>query len=654
MPSRQPVLPAPLRFGRAIAIAVAAAFAALAVPGAAQVETERPPLVAGAKPVVIERVKVHSPSVEGNLEGNSAERDVIVVLPPSYRSDPTRRYPVVYALHGYFIGAEQWIKEIHVPQVVEGAFANGVPEMIVVLPDSKTLHLGSAYSSSPTTGDFENFVARDLVAYVDGHYRTIPRRESRGLVGHSMGGYGATRIGMKHADVFGALYVMSPGGLDARPIAVPEADAIAALHRIATREEGAAVEFPAQGLLAMSAAWSPNPNRSPLFLDLPFDAQGKPDEQVLRRWSANSPLAMLDQYVPGLRRYAAIAMDIGDQDRTADVEALHARLLEYGIENSLEIYQGTHTSRVAFRFQDHVLPFFGQHLSSAAPPPPSSPEVVGDRGSGPFPAVMEVDPTLSRHVIYRPADLSRFEGGKLGVYVWGNGACSDDAASVRNHLLEIASHGYLVIASGFVGEELARVQAARGTPRPGAPPAVPTTTQDLVDGLDWALAQNTLAGSKYRGKIDPAMVAASGFSCGGVQALGIATSDPRVKALIVQNSGLFPADGSPLLPGMDLPKSALANLTTPVLYIQGGPTDIAWNNGFDDFTRINHVPIALVGLPVGHGGTYFDPHGGAAAMIAVDWLEWRLRGDQSAARTFIGESCRICTTPGWTIDRKNF
>lgn len=654
MPSRPRVLPARLRLIRAITAALAGAVAALATPGAAQVETERPPVVAGAKPVVIERVKVHSPSVEGNLEGNSAERDVIVVLPPSYRSDPTRRYPVVYALHGYFIGAEQWIKEIHVPQVVEGAFASGVPEMIVVLPDSKTLHLGSVYSSSPTTGDFENFVARDLVAYVDGHYRTLPRRESRGLVGHSMGGYGATRIGMKHADVFGALYIMSPGGLEARPIAVPEAEAIAALHRIATRDEGAAVEFPARGLLAMSSAWSPNPKRPPLFLDLPFDAQGRPDEQVLRRWSANSPLAKLDQHVPDLRRYAAIALDIGNQDRTADVEALHARLLEYGIENSLEIYQGDHTNRLGFRFQDHVLPFFGQHLTAAAPPPPTSPEVAGDRGSGPYPAVVEVDPTLARHVIYRPADLGRFGRTKLGVYVWGNGGCSDDAGSVRNHLLEIASHGYLVIASGFVGEELARAQAARGTPRPGTPPAMPTTTQDLVDGLDWALAENGRAGSKYRGTIDPAMVAASGFSCGGVQALGIATSDPRVKALIVHNSGLFPADGTPLLPGMDLPKSALGKLTTPVLYVQGGPSDIAWNNGLDDYTRIDHVPIALVGLPVGHGGTYFDPHGGAAAMIAVDWLEWRLRGDEDAGRSFTGANCRICTVPGWTIERKGF
>src|SRR5688500_11357068 len=162
-PDGKPTRPAALAFRRAIAAALLTAFAAIASPLTAQVETDRPPLVAGAQPVVIERVKVFSPSVAGNLEGNPAERDVIVVLPPSYRANPARRYPVVYALHGYFIGAEQWIKEIHVPQVAEGAFAMGVPEMIVVLPDSKTLHLGSVYSTSVTTGDFESFVARDLV-----------------------------------------------------------------------------------------------------------------------------------------------------------------------------------------------------------------------------------------------------------------------------------------------------------------------------------------------------------------------------------------------------------------------------------------------------------------------------------------------------------
>ena len=190
--------------------------AALVLPAAlaasplhAQVQTEVPSPVAGAKPVGIERVKVHGASLAGNLEGNAADRDVLVFLPPSYATQKSRRYPVVYALHGYSIGAEQWSKEIHVPQTIEGAFALGAREMIVVLPDSKTRHNGSMYSSSPTVGDFEQFVARDLVSYVDAHYRTLANRNSRGLVGHSMGGYGATRIGMKHADVFGSLYIMS-------------------------------------------------------------------------------------------------------------------------------------------------------------------------------------------------------------------------------------------------------------------------------------------------------------------------------------------------------------------------------------------------------------------------------------------------------------
>ena len=172
----------------------------------------------GARPATIERITIHGKALEGNLEGDAVDRPVIVFLPPSYASDRNRRYPVVYALHGYSIGAEQWTQEIHVPQTIEGAFARGAREMIVVLPDSKTVHNGSMYSSSVTTGDYETFIARDVVAYVDAHYRTIPRRESRGLVGHSMGGYGASRIGMKHSDVFGSLYIMSPCCLSPRAL----------------------------------------------------------------------------------------------------------------------------------------------------------------------------------------------------------------------------------------------------------------------------------------------------------------------------------------------------------------------------------------------------------------------------------------------------
>src|SRR5580765_2694974 len=137
----------------------------LTMSAAAQVKTEVPPPVPGAKPVTVEHIKVHGTALEGNLEGDDVDREVIVFLPPGYAADRNQRYPVVYALHGYSIGAQQWSQEIHVPQTMEGAFALGTHEMIVVLPDSKTVHNGSMYSSSGTTGDYENFIAGDVVSF---------------------------------------------------------------------------------------------------------------------------------------------------------------------------------------------------------------------------------------------------------------------------------------------------------------------------------------------------------------------------------------------------------------------------------------------------------------------------------------------------------
>jgi S-formylglutathione hydrolase FrmB len=331
-------------------------------PATAQVQTHVPPLVAGARPVAIERIKVHSPAIEGSLEGDSADRDVLVVLPPSYASNPHRRYPVVYALHGYSIGAEQWIKEIHVPQTAEGAFAKGANDMILVFPDSKTVHNGSMYSSSVTTGDFETFVAHDLVHYIDAHYRTVAARESRGLVGHSMGGYGASRIGMKHPDVFGALYMMSPCCLSARAAAPLSPDAVAALAAVKSPADSANLPWGVRAQFAAAAAWSPDPKNPPLYFDLPTGDDAH-QREVLAKWAANAPLAFVDQYVGNLRRYRAIAMDVGDQDGLKDdARKLHEVMDRYGIANSFEVYSGTHTSDVADRFQNHVLPFFSQHL----------------------------------------------------------------------------------------------------------------------------------------------------------------------------------------------------------------------------------------------------------------------------------------------------
>lgn len=338
----------------------------------AQVQTNVPPVVANARPVTVEHIKIHGKSLEGNLEGDAADRDVIVFLPPDYGKEKSRRYPVVYALHGFFIGAEQWTHEIHVPQTIEGAFALGAQEMIVVLPDSKTIYNGSMYSSSVTTGDFENFIAQDVVAYIDAHYRTIPNRNSRGLVGHSMGGYGATRIGMKHSEVFGALYIMSPCCLSPmtgagfgppdqmKERAIENEKKINALKSPAD----APAALPGFGIaqLATAAAWAPDPKNPPLYLDLPTK-DGVPVPEIQAKFAANAPLAFIDQYIGNLKQYRAIAIDVGDQDMLrADTMKLHGVLDNYGIANSFELYSGTHTSAVADRFQNHVLPFFSKNL----------------------------------------------------------------------------------------------------------------------------------------------------------------------------------------------------------------------------------------------------------------------------------------------------
>jgi len=346
-------------------VLIAAALGALiAGPAFSQVATEAPPVIAGAPKARVEAIKVHSKEISGNLLGTSADRDVYVVLPPSYDKEPKRRYPVVYALHGFSISADQWLKEIHVPATVEGAFAKGTPEMILVFPNSKNEYGGAFYSNSVTTGNFENFVADELIAYIDAHYRTIARPESRGLVGHSMGGYGAARIGIRRAERFGALYLMSPcclSPLGTQGLSGADAAVIAALPNVAAAKD---LPFPRIGPLAISAAFSPDPNKPPLFVDLPVDEKGNERTLIIAKRAANAPLAFLDQYIYKVRKYRAIGMDVGDQDTLlADTRKLHEALDAYGIANQFEVYKGTHTSRVAFRLQDNVLPFFGRALS---------------------------------------------------------------------------------------------------------------------------------------------------------------------------------------------------------------------------------------------------------------------------------------------------
>src|SRR4051794_26272197 len=166
-----------------------------------------------------DRIKVHGKMLEGNLDGDSPDRDVSIYLPASYEKDTARRYPVVYFLHGFTDSDDKWFKGpnhwINLPTVLNKAFGEpGNREMIIVMPNAFTKFEGSFYGSSVDTGDWEAFISQELVAYIDGHYRTLAQAASRGLAGHSMGGYGTIRIGMKHPEVFSSIYSLSPCCLD--------------------------------------------------------------------------------------------------------------------------------------------------------------------------------------------------------------------------------------------------------------------------------------------------------------------------------------------------------------------------------------------------------------------------------------------------------
>jgi S-formylglutathione hydrolase len=317
----------------------------------------------------VERVKVHGESLEGNLEGNSPDRDVSIYLPPGYQSDRNRRYPVVYLLHGRESDDNKWMgitkSYVNLPEVMDKTLAAGtVRPMIVVTPNAFTLLHGSGYSNSVTIGNWESFIADDLVSYVDRHYRTIPDRMSRGLAGHSMGGYGTIRIGMKRPDVFSSIYALSPCCMqpDFNPQVLVQAE------KIQSMEEIAKADFPTRAALAHAAAWSPNPKKPPFFLDLP-SVNGQIQPAVAAKWSANTPLSTVDQYIPNLKKLRAIAFDAGDKDASiaGNVRLFDQILSDYAISHIFEIYGGDHTSGVADRLEKKALPFFTNNLSFSVP-----------------------------------------------------------------------------------------------------------------------------------------------------------------------------------------------------------------------------------------------------------------------------------------------
>lgn len=269
--------------------------------------------------------------------------------------------------------------------------------------------------------------------------------------------------------------------------------------------------------------------------------------------------------------------------------------------------------------------------------------VIEDGGTGPYKAIMTEVDGLKAHTIIAPQDLSPFNvQHPLPVLVWGNGACANSPFEHVKFLSEIASYGYLVVATGYIPMTDEWYKGPM------------STTQQQIEGIDWVYAQNGDPKSPYYQRVDVSHLCLAGMSCGGLQTL-YNCADKRVSALMICNSGLFNQQNAhEAVGGMPMPsKEKLKDIHTPVLYMLGGEPDIAYQNGMDDFHRISHVPAYAANLPVGHGGTYAQPHGGEFAVVARAWLDWQLKGDGNAARQFTGAVPLLSQREGWTLERND-
>lgn len=302
-----------------------------------------------------------------NTGGENPVRRISVYLPPGY-DQSKQRYPVIYYLHG-FMGNDSIYPAMK--NILDMAISkNKIRPYILVIADNNTLFSGSFYSNSSLTGNWSDFEAKELVAYMDKNFRTIPTRDARGIGGHSMGGYGVLKIAMLYPDVFSCAYAMSPGLLAFVKEFGPNSDSYKQLAVIKTKDELDKTYYP-RVIAACARAWSPNPNKPPFYFDLPFNYIGDSlvvDTAVYAKWRANMPLYMIDKYASNLKQLKAIKLDWGRNDAPrfpVQCGMFSQELENHGIEHYAEEYIGTHTNKIWTtdgRVLDDMLPFFNDYL----------------------------------------------------------------------------------------------------------------------------------------------------------------------------------------------------------------------------------------------------------------------------------------------------
>ena len=337
-------------------------------------------------------LSIPAPSLKGNLLGDPTEQPIYVYLPPSYGSS-TKRYPTLYLLHGFLSRSDIWVKGAYQGFNLQSSMdelikAGKVREMIVVAASGNNAYGGSFYTNSPVTGNWDDFITRDLVGNIDANYRTIAKAESRGIAGHSMGGYGAVMLGMKHPDVFNALYALSPcclvmeNDMSEANLAWPKVLGLASKDQLKFPPQNVA-DFFNDAFVALSAALSPNPARAPFFVDWPYESKQGPCspgsngtatapcvqkvDAIYSKWRSRMPAYIAEANKENLMKLHGIFVDYGAKEQfthiRSGVQAFSKVLSELNVPHQFEVYaDGDHGSLIRMRMETRVLEFFSQKL----------------------------------------------------------------------------------------------------------------------------------------------------------------------------------------------------------------------------------------------------------------------------------------------------
>jgi len=339
----------------------------------------------GAPPggTIVEQT-VPSAALKGNLLGDPAQSRVAIYLPPSYRRSPERRYPTLYLLHGYLGSFESFGAQAGTPGYQGMQLATMmddligreiVRDMIVVVPNGRNAYFGSFYTNSSVTGGWEDFIVKELVSWIDANYRTVSNPDGRGVAGHSMGGYGAIMLAMKHPEVFSAVYALSPCCLGLEADLGRDNPAWLKANQLRSKDQlqpkpRSLDEFYSTAFIALSAALSPNPAKAGLYVDLPFEERSGQlvvNEAAYSNWRSKMPLYVVEQYRPNLQKLRGIYLDYGALEQFSHIRvtarAFSGELASRGIAHTFEVYaNGDHENRIRERLETRVLRFFSEVL----------------------------------------------------------------------------------------------------------------------------------------------------------------------------------------------------------------------------------------------------------------------------------------------------